>query len=160
MSRILDLMFGLTGDSDTKNVTAQNTPPLDDNTKKLAATEFLRQQFTGAGKQSLSANGYQKLPGGLILQWGTFNATMAKSTAQTLETYSGGSSITFPIPFRTAVFHVEVTTPDNTVFTCEYVNISAKTISGFSSVVGGIPNSTGGPANYTFNNYTWFAIGY
>lgn len=53
MSKVLDLILGLTGNAATKDVTAQNTPALDDNTKKLATTEFLRQQFTGAGKQAL-----------------------------------------------------------------------------------------------------------
>lgn len=160
MSRVLDLILGLTGDTATKDVTAQNTPALDDNTKKLATTEFLRQQFTRTGKQLLAVNGYQKLPGGLIVQWGSFNSLISKSAAQTLETYSGGSAITFPIPFPTAVVNVGVTTPDNTVFTCEYVNISAKSATGFSAVTGGIPNATGGPASYTFNGYLWIAIGY
>lgn len=46
--------------------------------------------FTGAN-QSLGANGYQKLPGGLILQWG--NTAVASMDAYT---------ISFPIAFPTA----------------------------------------------------------
>jgi hypothetical protein len=41
--------------------------------------------------QSLSANGYQKLPGGLIIQWGT---------------REGDGSVTFPIAFPNAVFQL------------------------------------------------------
>lgn len=28
----------------------------------------------GINDKALTANGYQKLPGGMIIQWGTFNA--------------------------------------------------------------------------------------
>lgn len=49
-------------------------------------------QFTGSN-QSLSASGYQKLPGGLILQWGTVAST--EDTAQ---------NFTFPVAFPTACF--------------------------------------------------------
>jgi len=48
--------------------------------------------FTGSN-QSLSASGYQKLPGGLILQWGTVAST--EDTAQ---------NFTFPIAFPNACF--------------------------------------------------------
>lgn len=48
---------------------------------------------------NLSTNGYQKFPGGLILQWGT-GAVATTETPQT---------ITFPIPF-TSVFKVVVST--------------------------------------------------
>lgn len=62
----------LTGDS-SGNLTGTNTPPLDDSSKKLATTDFLTQQWTGTGKQSLSNPGYQKIPGGLVLMWGYQN---------------------------------------------------------------------------------------
>lgn len=46
--------------------------------------------------QSLVANGYQKLPGGLIVQWGTTAATGSDTT------------ITFPLAFPTAVLAASV----------------------------------------------------
>jgi len=46
------------------------------------------------GNQALSSSGYQKLPGGLILQWGT-SSTSA----------SGFTTWTFPIAFPNAFFH-------------------------------------------------------
>ena len=50
--------------------------------------------------QSLATDGYKVLEGGLILQWGQ----CANDNAQ----FSGGSLVTFPIPFPTAVLHVSV----------------------------------------------------
>jgi hypothetical protein len=45
---------------------------------------------------SLTANGYQRLPGGLILQWGADTATGQNHT------------VTFPIAFPNAIFSVTV----------------------------------------------------
>jgi hypothetical protein len=56
----------------------------------------LKGQFTG-GNQSLSGNGYQKLPGGLIMQWGTFSQTGAITT------------VSFPISFPNACWNVQQT---------------------------------------------------
>lgn len=65
----------------------------------------------GDGKQShhalalgqfpatVSTSGYQKLPSGLIIQWGTFSATAAGSSQGTLQT------ITLPIAFPNAGFN-------------------------------------------------------
>ncbi len=50
-----------------------------------------------ASAKSYTANGYQKLPGGLIIQWAT-------GTNQTTETTQ---TITFPIAFPTACLHVQ-----------------------------------------------------
>lgn len=56
--------------------------------------------FTGTN-QSLSQNGYQKLPGGLIMQWGRVAVSGSDNTA----------TFTFPIPFPNAVF-VVTTAPE------------------------------------------------
>lgn len=53
-------------------------------------------QFTGTN-QSLAASGYQKLPGGLIIQWGTTVAIGPDNT---------GVAVTFPIAFTTACYSV------------------------------------------------------
>lgn len=42
-----------------------------------------------------SENGYQKLPGGVIIQWGSYTSSIAAS---------GGADITFPITFPNDVF--------------------------------------------------------
>jgi hypothetical protein len=54
--------------------------------------------FTG-GNQSLGTSGYQKLPGGLIMQWGN---TGALSGGQNL-------TVTYPIAFPNAVLNVQTT---------------------------------------------------
>jgi hypothetical protein len=78
--------------------------------------------FTGSN-QSLVANGFQKLPGGLILQWGTYT-----STADTPEVFN------FPTSFTTAClfvvgtfidvngFPVPVTSKTTTQFTVDRSN--------------------------------------
>jgi hypothetical protein len=54
---------------------------------------------SGVFGSSLSNTGYQKLPSGLIIQWGTYN-TPGTSTA---------SSVTFPLAFPNAAFSVTCT---------------------------------------------------
>ncbi|MCG9124290.1 phage tail protein [Laribacter hongkongensis] len=100
--------------------------------------------FTGAN-QSLAANGYQKLPGGLIVQWGVL-ATPGVNTTM---------PVTFPIAFPAA---------------CRFVGLSgiAGTIVGSSD--GGCYATSLTPAGFGLVNswdgsinpatVYWFAIGY
>ncbi|CAB4157884.1 hypothetical protein UFOVP682_56, partial [uncultured Caudovirales phage] len=48
--------------------------------------------------RSISANGYQKLPGGLVIQWGNFSSNT-----------DNDQTITFPITFPTACYAVTST---------------------------------------------------
>jgi hypothetical protein len=57
--------------------------------------------FTGAN-QSLAAPGYQKLPGGLILQWWT--AEIGITTPNTRSQYTA----TIPVPFPNATLHMSI----------------------------------------------------
>ena len=52
--------------------------------------------FTGSN-QSIGSNGYQKLPGGLIMQWGSFSQTGTSTT------------VTLPIAFPNAMLNVQQT---------------------------------------------------
>lgn len=52
----------------------------------------------GAGTSNQSANGYQKLPSGLLIQWGTFLASASADVA-----------VTFPVAFPNAVFSLATT---------------------------------------------------
>lgn len=74
------------------------TAELRTNTKQIATTEFVLANINAGFVKSLAANGYQKLPSGLIIQWGLL---------------SGNSSIwqveTFPIAFPNALFAVTTT---------------------------------------------------
>ena len=65
---------------------------------KALTPDTLAQALKGAN-QSLAENGYQKLPGGLIIQWGTFSLAAAASSTQ---------AITFPVAFPTALIHPSV----------------------------------------------------
>jgi hypothetical protein len=50
-----------------------------------------------AGNQSLATNGYQKMPGGLIVQWGYLSAG------------TDGQAVVFPIQFPNACFGIQIT---------------------------------------------------
>lgn len=70
------------------------------NNQLLTALQALFVSSSGLGG-SLSTNGYAKLPGGLIIQWGVTASYSAE----------GSKSITFPIAFPNAIF-VGGATPD------------------------------------------------
>ncbi len=98
--------------------------------------------------QSLTANGYQTLPGGLLLQWG-----------QVRGAYSGegaGPTVNFPIPFSAAPFSI-TTTPINTSNSNNrdtVVQTIARDTGTFSTYY---QNNGGGGAN--IDGFDWFAIG-
>ena len=87
---------------------------------------------------SLSANGYSKLPGGLIIQWGQGAA--------------GVASVTFPIPFPNNLFSL-VTTPYSAGNDIQYYGtlIVSQSLTGFT-----VDINAGGTTKYAYN---WVAIG-
>lgn len=84
---------------------------------KAISPATLAAAFQGSN-QSLAAAGYQKLPGGLIVQWGQVSYS------------SGTGSGTFPITFPTACLACTVTAYDATVG--PKPNVTGVTTSGFS----------------------------
>jgi len=100
----------------------------------------LANEFIG-DKRLLSGSGYQKLPGGLIIQWG--NSTTA----------SGGVSLTFPIVFPTNCLQVVVALRSGSV---SPVTVSANTPT--SPGVGVYTSNTSGVG--VTANFSWIAIGY
>lgn len=90
--------------------------------------------------QSLSANGYQKLPGGLIVQWGSqANAGL------------GSGTITLPVTFPTVFASIAATV--TTGSTGHTVKANSTSLSQFTwSVLNLTGASTGA--------FTWIAIGY
>ncbi|EOX6194925.1 phage tail protein [Escherichia coli] len=91
-----------------------------------------------------SGSGYQKLPGGYILQWGSANAGNSAST---------GISNTFPIPFPSGIIIITTGQIDPSYTSAQQpaaVGISSPTLTGF------IAKSTA--ANTDAFNY--LAIGY
>jgi hypothetical protein len=97
--------------------------------------------FTGSN-QSIASDGYQKLPGGLIIQWGTTGNIGPNSTL----------AVTFPTAFPNAV--LSITTGANTVNNPTAdgtTNITTRSASGFTAVNGDNGN--------TFT-CSWIALGY
>lgn len=124
--------LGITNAKINSNVPDGVTIEKDGSTKKLQIIPAL---FTN----NLSVPGYQKLLGGLIMQWGTDGALSSQ--------YEYSKNIVFSIPFPNAIFGVWVTarTVQGQV---NGVCVSSKSSSGFT-----LYNADYGPV-------TWFAIGY
>ena len=72
------------------------------NSTQIATTAFVKSVVDSSGSftQSLAANGWTKLPNGLILQWGTTSAVSMDNP---------GVTINFPIAFPNACFSVTAT---------------------------------------------------
>ena len=84
---------------------------------------------------SLSGSGYQKLPSGLIIQWGTGVAA------------SAGAAFTFPLTFPTACYSFSVSNNGGT--------------SGYNWLTTSLPSTTGGTmqSSTASNSYSYIAIG-
>lgn len=142
----------------TGNPTAP-TPAQFDNDTSLATTAFVRSELLGLGNtaydaifgKSLSASGWQRLPSGLIIQWGagTSNA-------------SGDISVAFPIAFPTAVARAVVcegagsSWASNTAIVYGISTITNTTLNAKVRTIVG----TGGPTASSGLVGNWFAIGY
>lgn len=95
-----------------------------------------------SGNQSLSASGYQKMPGGLILQWG-----------QGLSVSGGVATVNFPIEFPNSVLIISAT-PKNDVHGAETISYTTKTNSSCGFITYNDTSTAGGI------NFDWFAIGF
>lgn len=96
-------------------------------------------EFTGSN-QSKTTDGFQKLPGGLVLQWGEISSTV-----------DAPQTFTFPTSFSSACVFVSLVRTDNAGGNVQ-VNASSYTTSGFTLVRNGNLDGT-----YTLK---YFAIGY
>jgi hypothetical protein len=112
-----------------KSVTAGSLPVLQDS--------------TGSKLQTLSATGYQKLPNGLIIQWGY--SSIAPGV-------SGGTTVTFPITFPTAFTSISTQVSD-TITSTVTTALLISSVSN-SSVKLGTTYASGNLPVY------WTAIGY
>lgn len=87
------------------------TPAQFDNDTSLATTAFVRNELLGLGNaaydaifgKSLSASGWQRLPGGLIVQWGS--ATMPASAIGAFST----TVVSMPIAWPNSLLSAQVT---------------------------------------------------
>ncbi len=97
---------------------------------------------------SLAANGYVKLPGGLIIQWGT------ATTAST-----GAATVTFPLAFSTACWGVFVEENASNTGQIAASNINAVSASSFTLLM--LVSGHADPANWDPASvpFWWVAIG-
>ena len=99
---------------------------------------------------ALGSNGYQKVSGGLIFQWGQVSAESGQSPVDI--------DLTFPVTFPTVCFGVWPVGHRSVASSGEAnlaSNFSANTSTSGATVT--IDNSTGNPSPYSGS---WFAIGY
>jgi len=98
--------------------TAAEAQALTDDLRALTPAK-LKAALQGSN-QSLSGSGYQKLPGGLILQWGSYSFVASNS-----------ASVTFPIAFPTAVLQFGTFLPNTpTIVTTVSATTSGMTLAG------------------------------
>ncbi len=99
---------------------------------------------SGGFAHNFAQNGYQKLPSGLIMQWGTYAYTA--SGAQNI-------SISFPISFPNAVLSAQISSSDRLSNTFIGSQVAACTLSSFG--FGSVTASGSGA-----QTVSWVAIGY
>ena len=111
-------------------------------TSTWVASSLSAQGFTA----SLSSNGYQKLPSGVIMQWGTF-------TCEGKGSWGDPQVVSFPIKFPNQVFHVSVSEDGGDSAGVEYSQLD------FSTSNKTTLSTFGVYTNY-LGNAKFFAIGY
>jgi hypothetical protein len=139
--------------TDTTQTLTNKTIALGSNTVSGTAAQFdtactdtnfvFDADFTGTN-QSKTSNGYQKLPGGLILQWGSDTTDFDEGESRTY---------TFPVEFPTSCATVQLTifgsvsaSGDNGPFA-----LSSKNTTTFTAQ---------SDSESTLSGLTWFAVGY
>ena len=133
---------------------AAPTPAASDWSDRLATTAFVRGLISGINtdptpyfwNRSFGTNGYQVFPGGLILQWGQYNAMISKD----------GTVIYFPIAFPTACLSVTIGTKLVTVTDPGGIYLRYPSNTSFIAELFGTWYSTPGKNDGMY----WMAVGY
>lgn len=103
---------------------------------------------------SLTTNGYQELPSGLVLQWGAYTSEII---------FDNDYPITFPAAFSTACLHVSGITRNDTRLTTNKMILQVKgapTTSGVTFYANGVHAGEGTTDIRADHGFFWFAIGY
>jgi hypothetical protein len=105
--------------------------------------------FGSSGRKVHSTNGYQKLPSGLILQWGLDTSVTGN--------VSGSNPIgaTFPIAFPTACLSVQLTLEDSNSTASCFVDLKTKSTTAYTGAI-----KEANSATQVVVGVNWFAIGY
>lgn len=96
--------------------------------------------------QNLSANGYQKIPGGLIVQWGSLTTSA-----------SSASTVTFPLPFPTNCFVVVGSSLNASVYADTFEISSAPSKTSFQCA--SVSSGAGGTSVQNATTVWWVALG-
>lgn len=94
------------------------TASVTDDSKRVPNTNWVKLFFNSKFSQSISKNGWQKLPSGLILQWASFNT-------------NNGNTFDFPIAFN-QVFNVYCTDENSGGNSVASLTVTSKTNTSFS----------------------------
>ena len=142
---LLSSLSGITGNLTgnvtgnlTGNVTGNVSGNVTGDVTGTASGNLTTSSFTGAN-QSKASNGFQVLPGGVIMQWGSITAVQNTAT-----------TVTLPKTFPTAFGSVTVTMVENTNDDRNTLKVGTTSLSSFT-----IRNTSG----TNFPAY-WMAIGY
>jgi hypothetical protein len=125
-------------------VTTAELSKLDQNFQQIADhvnTNFNALEAVEA-TQSLNTNGYQKLPGGLIMQWGMHTTTQIGNTPAVIDT-------NFPTPFPTACLSLQATSYNTNISIDGEIGVN------FNNSAFGVMSRQGNGASVN-----WLAIGY
>lgn len=113
-----------------------------------AVNNLINQSLTQNFTHSFTDNGWQKLPSGLIIQWGVKNHDRYPGERQ--------ETITFPLAFPRKCLNISTTViASNTGQGDSTVNVISETRTAFTVGLEGFGGSTG-----HYRGYKWFAIGY
>lgn len=112
-------------------------------TKDYADLKVALTSFTGANANFIGAAGYQKLPSGLIIQWGSHVA---------VTNGGGGSGVVYPIAFPSVGFQPIICNGDN--------NIGLHFLGVIASQVGRTGFGWVSSLTNTEQRVNWISIGY
>lgn len=138
----------ITASTATQVATAAQSRALTANNVYLSPLQ-LANAFTGTNQQ-IASNGYQTLPGGLILQWGNSSSTTTEAV------------VTFPKAFTSSVLFVGTHDRISTASTSQrsIFNVGSVTLTGFTATnIGILLRGTGTLQPPGNNACPWFAIG-
>lgn len=117
------------GEVDAKTAVASTLQSQEQTSNNTLLTPLrLRQAFQGSNS-SLTASGFIKFPGGLIMQWGTTSTT------------SSGVPVDFQTPFTSAVFAVTANVTANSTTGVDAVECLNQTLTGFSAATSNGPST-------------------
>lgn len=104
------------------------TAAVDTSTTQVASTAFVQAQIAAGNLASKTSNGYQKLPSGLIFQWGTVSLTQDDQTSGFVIPYPNACFYVGPTCFGFNEYAVGIAAWDNSIFIIEGYSVGARVI--------------------------------